>query len=287
LFVRLILLLPLLTLAGCASLGTQRLADRLAISMLEQNDPETVRMGAPAYLLLADSLIADNPDDDSLLVAGSELYGAYAGALVEDPERRRRLTSRALAYAERALCDEITALCAARDGPLEPFEEALAQVSPGDLPALYALGTSWVGWIESHAEDWNAVAQIPKAERVFRRVLELNPGYRDGRTQLYLAALLTLSPAASQDQLTEARQHFESAIALSQGRDLVVLVEYARRYARRTLDRPLHDRLLQQALDTDPIAPRLTLGNVLAQEEARRLLADGFFMDRDDSAPEG
>lgn len=52
-----------LLLAGCTGFSNQKLADNLSDAMLNQNDPETVRAGAPAYLLLIDSIIQNNPQD--------------------------------------------------------------------------------------------------------------------------------------------------------------------------------------------------------------------------------
>jgi hypothetical protein len=57
----------------------------------------------------------------------------------------------------------------------------------------------------------------------------------------------------------------------------MVQVEYARRYARLVLDQPLHDRLLNEVLAADADAPGLTLTNLLAKEEAERLLAEDYF----------
>ena len=56
-------------------------------------------------------------------------------------------------------------------------------------------------------------------------------------------------------------------------------VEYARRYARITYDRPLHDRLLHEVLDADAVEPGLTLSNVLAKRQAKELLgsAESYF----------
>ena len=51
-------------------------------------------------------------------------------------------------------------------------------------------------------------------------------------------------------------------------------VLYARQYARLVFDRELHDRLLDEVVEADPEAPGLTLGNTLAQDEARGLLTD-------------
>jgi hypothetical protein len=69
------------------------------------------------------------------------------------------------------------------------------------------------------------------------------------------------------------RAHFERAIALSQGRNLMAQVEFAQRYARLTLDRPLHDQLLNDVVAADPVEPGLTLSNVLAQARATEMLA--------------
>ena len=64
---------------------TTRLADNLSAAVLNQNDPETVRQGAPAYLLLVDSLIEGDPENSAMLQTGARLYVAYATAFVEDP----------------------------------------------------------------------------------------------------------------------------------------------------------------------------------------------------------
>lgn len=77
-------LLAILVLAGCASMATQRLAGNIASAMLNQDDPDIVMTGAPAYLLLLDGMIDDNPDDTDLLMAGAKLYGAYASGLEQD-----------------------------------------------------------------------------------------------------------------------------------------------------------------------------------------------------------
>jgi hypothetical protein len=68
------------------------------------------------------------------------------------------------------------------------------------------------------------------------------------------------------------RAQFEQAIAISNNRDLMAKVEYARNYARLVFDQELHDRLLNEVLQASPEEPGLTLSNVLAQQQARRLL---------------
>lgn len=271
--------LPLLLAAvACAPLSTQRLADNLSASMLGQSDPEIVRAGAPAYLLLIDSLLQDSPDDTALLMAAARLYGAYAGGLVDDTERRQQLSQRAFDYAERAMCSRHAPVCAARGGPFAEFEASLpARLSASELALFYTFATSWAGWIQARSGDWGAIAELPKVELLLERVTAVDPGFEQGRAQLYLAILRSLIPPSLGGKPERARVHFEQALAYSEDRDLIAKVEYARYYARMVFDQALHDRLLQEVLAADPEQPGLTLSNVLAQRQARELLADEYF----------
>ena len=268
----------LLLIAGCASFANQKLAENLSDAMLNQNDPETVRAGAPAYLLLIDSVIRDNPKDRDLLISGARLYSAYAIGLVNDSERKKRLTDKALDYATRALCLDHPQTCKARHQPYKEFSAALSQMdNPEDLSALFAFGAAWAGWIQAHSDDWNAIAQLPKVEAIFQHVVDRYPAFENGRTQLYLAIIRTQLSPAQGGKPEVGRYHFERAISYSEGRDLMMKVEFARRYARLVFDRELHDRLLNEVIAADPNQPGLTLSNTLAQKQARVLLAEEYF----------
>ena len=269
--------LTLLLDSGCASLSTSRLAANLSNSMLNQTDPEIVRQGAPAYLLLLDSLIAEDPDDRDLLYAGARLYGAYAGGLVKDQSRTRQLTEKALSYATRAFCQEQSAVCEKADQPFEQFSTTLEQAEIDELEGVYLYGSSWAGWIQAHSDDWNAVADLAKVEALLLRVVKQDPGYEKGRAQLYLGVIRSQIPPALGGKPELGKQHFESAISYSNNRDLMVKLEYARHYARLVFDKTLHDRLLNEVLQADPVSDGYTLSNVIAQQQARSLLEDDYF----------
>lgn len=283
---RLIRLLPalltLLALSGCASFATSatsKLANNLSSAILNQDDPETVEAGMPSYLLLVDSLIEGDPQNENLLLAGSKLYGAYAAAFIKEPERAKRLARKARDYSDRALCAHAAALCNVLERPYDEFAAAIATLKVEDVPLLYTSGAAWAGWIQANSSDWNAIASLAKVKALMTRVVELDETYNHGEGHLYLGVFATLLPPALGGKPEEGRVHFERAIQLSAGRDLMAKVEYARRYARITYDRPLHDRLLQEVLDADAAAPGLTLSNVLAKRQAKELLgsADKYF----------
>ena len=271
------LLLAALLCGGCSIF---HLPGHLAEAMLDQPDPEMVRDGAPAYLVLVDTLIEADPGNEGRLRAGAQLYALYATAFVEDPARFRRLAGRAREYGNRALCAEDKHLCGLAERPYPKFLTDLKRIDDADqVPTLYAMTVGWLTWIKANSEDWGAIADLPKVEAALRRCLALDEGYRGGSAHTLLGILLTLRPPALGGKPEEARKHFERALQLSDGRDLSVKVEMARSYARLIYDRELHDRLLKEVLAADPKAPGLTLTNVLAQRQAKQLLesADQYF----------
>jgi hypothetical protein len=265
-------------LGGCAQLvnrASGQLADNLTLGILDQDDVETAREGIPSWLLLVDGLIQSDPQNVGMLVAGARLYGAYSGGFITDPARAQRLSARSFDYARRAVCIAMQALCKQMDGPFEAFQSEVALARADDVPLLYGLATAWAGRIQNNSSDWKAIAEIPKVQALLERVVALDPAYKEGEPYMYLGVLATLRPASLGGKPEEGKAYFEKALALSQGRNQMVRVLYAQRYARLVFDKDLHDQLLNEAIAADPHAPGLTLINVLAQQQAKVLLESG------------
>ncbi|MEJ2131477.1 MAG: TRAP transporter TatT component family protein [Gammaproteobacteria bacterium] len=267
---------------GCSAImsaATQSLADSVSTGILNSEDPETVRDGAPAYLILIDGLLEDDPENEGLLRAAATLNGSYAGVFVDDEERRIRMTNKALEFAERAMCRIDDRMCEPRTVPYDEFEAWLASLERKHVPGVYSLGAAWGGWIQARAGDFDAIADIPRVKGLMTRVAELDESYDLGGAHLYLGVLETLLPPAMGGKPEIGRAHFERAIELSEGRNLMTKVFFARSYARLVFDRELHDQLLTDVLASDPHAQDLTLMNVVAQREAQVLLdgSDDYF----------
>lgn len=262
-----------MTLSACGSIissQTGKLADGLTNAVLNSEDLETVEQGAPAYLLLIDGLIESSPDDASLLTTGARLNGAYAAAFVEDDARSKAMNEKALIYAKSAACAQNPSLCNVQTIKFQVLEKAVAQET--DIEPLYVLGVAWLGWLQAHSDDWNAVAQLSRAKLCLDRVVELDETHDGGNAHLYLGGIATLLPPAMGGQPELGKQHFEAAIKLSKGRNLLAKVIYAQQYARLVFDQDLHDRLLNEVMASDPQVPGLTLSNLAAKHQAQVLL---------------
>jgi TRAP transporter TatT component family protein len=264
--------------SGCSTIvsrASQQLADNLTVGILEQDDVTTARDGIPSWLLLVDGLIQGSPQDAGMLTAGARLYGAYSGGFIDDPVRAQRLSAHAFDYARRATCIEMPALCKQIDAPFEAFQVEVARTGRQDVSLLYVLATAWAGRIQNNTSDWNSIADIPKVQALLERVVALDPEHAKGEPYMYLGVLATLRPASLGGKPEEGKADFEKALALSDGKNQMVRVLYAQRYARLVFDRELHDKLLNEAIAADPHAPGLTLINVLAQQQAHKLLESG------------
>lgn len=262
---------------GCGTLvssATTRLAENVSAAVLDQEDPGLVRDGAPAYLIAIDGLIEGDPKNETLLLAGARLYAAYASAFVEEQERATRLTTRARSYGYRAICERSETLCAAARGPFDDFVAALDQTTTDDLPALYGWGSAWATYVQMNSFDWNAIADLPRVQAVMERIVVLDDAYEEGGAHLFLGVLYTLRPASLGGKPDLGREHFERAIALSDGRNLMAKVLFARQYARLVFDQELHDRVLVEVVEADPVERGYTLSNSMAQDMAVELLAE-------------
>ncbi|NNF41360.1 MAG: hypothetical protein HKN64_08255 [Woeseiaceae bacterium] len=264
-------------LGGCASLlssAATGLADNLSSAILNQDDPETVRAGAPSYLLLLDSFVEGSPDDPDILAAAATLYATYGAVFAEDPLRASRLTTRARRYALEAICESYSPACGWPDATYDEFIATLDGIGHKQADFLYTYGFASLAFLRAHSSDVNSIAELPKIEALLVHYLDISGDAVNSSAYTYMGILLTLRPPAAGGEPERARGYFEKAIALSDGKDLGAKVEFARSYAKMLYEREMHDQLLNEVMAADPYQDGYTLSNVLAQQDAAALLAE-------------
>ena len=276
---RIALIIAMLMMAtGCSTI-VSRSAANLTTAVVDHDDPGTVRDGAPAYLLLMDSLVVGNPRNEQVLRSAANLYSAYSALFITDSDRAKRLTTRAYDYGQRAFCVHNRAACSIESSNFEAYEKMVAGFTKNDLPYMFSLAQAWLSKIRAFGSEWGAIAELPKAEALLQRVLELDEAYDNGTAQIYMGMLKTVRPRALGGKPEEGRMHFERAIELSSGHNLSAKVQYAESYARLVFDRELHDRLLNEVMTSETEFKGYTLLNVFAKQRAELLLqsADDYF----------
>ena len=272
---RFALLTMIALLSGCASLVgsvTSGIADRLSSAILNSSDIETVKEAIPAYLVLIDGFLVDGEGDPSLYLAASQLNGAFT-ALVEE-ERAQILASKAYDYAQRGACLKQRELCELGQLPFKSFETRVDGLSAQAIDPAYQLAVAWTGYIQANSGDMRAIGQLGRVKYLLERVLALDPRWAEGSAQLYMGGLETILPASMGGKPEKGRMHFERAIEYSDGRFLMAKVIYAEQYAKLVFDKELHDRLLTEVVNADPVALDLTLINRVAPRRATVLLAE-------------
>ena len=267
----------LMLCSGCSVKSDMMI--HLSDTIVNNDDLSLVEAGAPAYLLMIDSLISEDPSSKEMLSTAAQLYTAYADVFVTDAHRSRKMVNKAFHYADQAMCIANKDACGLKDKPFEKFDTIITGMDKADLPYLFTLGASWASWIMANTNDFNALADISRIEAIMGKVVLLDESYKEGAAFLYLGTLATFLPPALGGRPKEGKRYFERAIELSQGKNLMVKVMFAKLYARMIFDRGLHDRLLTEVVGTNPVVLGYTLVNTYAQKQARQLLedADDYF----------
>ncbi len=211
------------SVSGCSwmiSSAATNLADNLSAAILNQDDPELVRAGAPSYLLLLDSFIEGSPDDPDILAAGATLYATYGAVFADDEVRSSRLTTRARRYALTAMCETYAASCNWDDATYDEFVASLAGVGPRQAEYLFTYGFASLAYLRAHSSDWNSLAELPHIEALFEHYLDISGDQVNGSVYTYMGILLTLRPPALGGEPERAREFFEQGIALTGGRSV-------------------------------------------------------------------
>ncbi len=270
------------------NLAANRLGDALAqgsAGFAKDDDPELVGEAAPFALKSTEALLEQSPRHEGLLLAAASGFTQYAYGWVQLPAdeiedgdlaratalrlRARKLYERAQRYGLRSLelrhPDLRNAL---RTAPTE----TVARFQRRDVALLYWTGLAWFGAINLAKDDAALSADQYQAEALLRRALALDETYERGVLHDFFIAWEGRGAAAG-GSLPRAREHFERAVALSDGQRAWPYVAFAESVCVKEQDRSCFQGALARALDVDSTRlPEARLNNTIIQRRARWLL---------------
>ena len=283
--------LGVLALAGCSpkKMGVNRMADALtstASTFTRDNDPEFVRQAAPSTLKMVEMLLDDSPSHPGLLMTACSGFAQYAYAFLQsdaDAAEPGSATAKELRGRGAAMYDRARGYClraleishAGVGGALlkGDAKTALPSMSAADVPALYWTGVAWGGSLVLADNSFARIGEIATVRALFTRALQLNEAWEGGTIHEAMIALESL-PVLLGGSPARAKEHFDRAVALSNGESAFAFVALATGVAQPARDRREFERLLRAALAVDVSKrPSIRLANLIAQKRARSLLA--------------
>lgn len=285
---------------GCSvrRYAINKLGDALAdtgTTFASDDDPELIRGALPFSLKLIESLLAESPRHQGLLLAAASGFTQYSYAFVQleadEMEQRdlgeaerlrkraRRLYLRARNYGVRGLETRHRDFASAlRQNPRQTVEQA----SLIDVPLLYWTASSWGAAISISKDDPELIADLPAVEALIDRALQLDENYDSGAIHGFLITYEPSRPSGKGDPYERSRGHFERALELSSGQLASPLVALAEAVSIHKQDRKEFESLLGRALAIQVDAkPEWRLVNLVMQRRARWLLSrtDELFLE--------
>ncbi len=250
-------------------------------ALAEESDLIFARESAPANLKLLEGLIKANPESDKLLLSASRGFASYSLAFIEDEdkERAKYFYMKGKNYGLRIL-KKNEQFNEALNKDVDSFNQALKLFAGDDVPALFWSGFSWGSWINLNLDSPEALVELPKVESIMRRVLELDETYYYGGAHMFFGTAYGFRPPMLGGNLEKAREHFEKAREIADGKFLLNYVYKARYYAVPVQDRNLFEGILQKVILAPPdILPEQRLVNEIAKLKAKKMLSqvDEYF----------
>jgi predicted anti-sigma-YlaC factor YlaD len=280
-----------LALPGCSikSMAIKSLGDALAegtSTFATDDDPELVRDAVPFALKTIESLIVESPKHRGLLLAACSGFTQYGYAFVQQEAdfieaqdldratamraRARKLYLRALDYGLRGLEVEYPGF---RDRLRKDPDLALAKTTRKDVPLLNWTGSAWGAAFAINKADSELSADQGLIEKLLQRALALDEAWGKGAIH---DVFITWEGgrASTGGSIERAREHFERAVRLADGRRASPFVTFAEVVSVGTQNKKEFLQMLDQALQVDiDKAPDERLANVIAQKRARWLQA--------------
>ncbi len=259
----------------------------------EDDDPELVRDAAPFGLKTMETVLASKPDHVGLLTSLAGGFTQYGYAFVaQDADKLEFEGKNAQAGVARTRAKKL--LLRARDYGLRGLElsspgitekltsvkdltAAVAPLKKEDVSLVYWTAAAWSLAIANGKEDMLLVAELPVADALIKRALELDEGWGDGALLEFMVSYEAARPGGTE---AGAKAFLDRSMKYSQGKHFGVKVSWAEGILVQAQKREEFEAVLKEVIAADPNASKPDrLANIIAQRRAKLLLkhADDLF----------
>lgn len=295
----------LLALAACSP---RKLIVREFVNMVEdglpaieqEDDLHLLARSMPAHIKLLETLLANDPHNQKLLVLLARLYGGYAFAILESELEAQRLgrptpvmsgIPQDLLESSVARYYQIGAQYALRSletrhpkvrrqlHQLSSAAKVIHSLDKADVPALFWYGFNLGGFVQHRLDSVEALAKAYLVAKTMGRVIELNETYYHGNAYLALLVYHASRSPMMGGNPDKARIYYQRHGKLNTGTANLGHVYWARYILVRQQDKEMFVQRLSAVEQVSHGDKRLTLLDRVAAVRARLYLesADHFF----------
>lgn len=246
--------MSLLSLAGCSvrSMMVREMVDALEAGMPayeQETDLNLLEQAFPANIKLLETLLANQPGNDRLMVLLSRMYAAYAFSIFEekldavtflsqsDENQSAQYAQIKAAVSRYYLKGADYALSAIEKNhpgsrqnlsKVAKIQSVMDSLNDSDVPALFWYGFNLGGYVNRNRDSIVAVSKAHVADKAMHRVIELNPDYYHGSAHLFLMISYALRPPMMGGNPNKAEAHYRQLKSATNGHFLLGDVFYAR-----------------------------------------------------------
>jgi predicted anti-sigma-YlaC factor YlaD len=275
---------------SCAVLGA---ASKVQTVLTSEEDPEIAAAALPTFIMATEALLEADPKNQDKAVTTASLYVMYANAFVQGPaaalpderfEEKQAANDRAGALYRRAFRILAAALDRRSPGLVEAAVAGKADLSrmrKAEVPLLYWSAVSVLAGFGLNPLDFKSAHYLGTAPLFLARAAELDPGWNGGAIYGIYLSYYAGMPSYLGGDPAKAEDAYKKALGYSKGGTASLFVSYASSICVPREDYAGFKAALEKALAIDPnAAPESRLETVIAQKNARRLLANAanYFM---------
>ncbi len=247
---------------------------------MKDTDPLLVRDSMAGNLKIIEAMLENDPDNSDLQLLACQGFASYAFSFIEgsNPNRAKKLYQRAKNYGFALL--EKRHLVPEAIYELDAWDKKLSRADVDDVPAIFWTAFAWGGKIQLDRESPSSLADIPFVIRLVEQAVILEPTYWFAGPDTFLGFYHGNVPKPIGGKPDLSKQHFETALELTQRNFLMIQVLYARSYAIQVQDRNLYNKLLSEVIESnEDVLPEAALSNAIARKKAKNLIerSDEFF----------
>ncbi len=203
-----------------------------------------------------------------------DLYG-------EDSElanyhRARAITAyaRAIHYGSKLLEAKHAGFEAAQKTPQTMAEYTALFTHKQDAEPLLWLAQAWLSRVNLVVtDDIQAAGTLHVGVALVTRSIELDETYNNATGHVVLASYHARSKTA-ETELPASKEHFERALALSDGKSLLARFNFGAKYYCTMQDKANFEKLLNEVVSAGDVQPEQRLPGTIAKRKARRYLSE-------------